>query len=94
MVWPRSCVTSSRTGGYRNASYFRRALPVGYPDALLDILSFLITSDIFNLHSTLYINSASDPIQRKRYVKLVESVRKKGAEVLIFSSMHESGQRE
>ncbi|KAH8118310.1 eRF1 domain 1-domain-containing protein, partial [Phellopilus nigrolimitatus] len=38
-------------------------------------------------------NSASDPVLRKKYVKLVESVRQKGAEVLIFSSMHESGQQ-
>ncbi|THH10224.1 hypothetical protein EW145_g1470 [Phellinidium pouzarii] len=36
---------------------------------------------------------ASDPVLRKKYVKLVESVRQKGAEVLIFSSMHESGQQ-
>lgn len=38
--------------------------------------------------------SANDPAMRKKYVKLVESVRRKGSEVLIFSSMHESGQRE
>ena len=38
--------------------------------------------------------SSSDPIMRRKYVSLVESVREKGAEVLIFSSMHESGQRE
>jgi len=36
---------------------------------------------------------ASDPALRRKYVKLVEDVRKKGAEVLIFSSMHESGQQ-
>ncbi|KAL5508050.1 DOM34 [Sanghuangporus vaninii] len=36
---------------------------------------------------------ASDPVLRKKYVKLVETVRQKGAEVLIFSSMHESGQQ-
>ena len=36
---------------------------------------------------------ASDPKERKKYVQLVEDVRQKGAEVLIFSSMHESGQR-
>lgn len=36
---------------------------------------------------------AKDPAERKKYVKLVESVRQKGAEVLIFSSMHESGQQ-
>lgn len=36
---------------------------------------------------------ASDPAIRKKYVNLVEDVRQKGAEVLMFSSMHESGQR-
>ena len=37
---------------------------------------------------------ASDPVLRKKYVTLVEDVRDKGGEVLMFSSMHESGQRE
>jgi protein pelota len=37
---------------------------------------------------------ASNPAQRKIYVELVETVKGSGAEVLIFSSMHESGQRE
>ncbi|GBE79668.1 eRF1 domain 1-domain-containing protein [Sparassis latifolia] len=36
---------------------------------------------------------ANDPVLRKKYVSLVESVRQKGGEVLIFSSMHESGQQ-
>ncbi|KIJ70070.1 hypothetical protein HYDPIDRAFT_171984 [Hydnomerulius pinastri MD-312] len=36
---------------------------------------------------------ASEPKTRKRYVALVESVQQKGAEVVIFSSMHESGQQ-
>ncbi|KZT41175.1 hypothetical protein SISSUDRAFT_1117844 [Sistotremastrum suecicum HHB10207 ss-3] len=36
---------------------------------------------------------ASDPAVRKKYVQLVESVQGKGAEVLTFSSMHESGQQ-
>lgn len=36
---------------------------------------------------------ASDPVERKKYVALVEDVRDKGGEVLMFSSMHESGQR-
>ncbi|KAG8931591.1 Translation factor pelota [Tulasnella sp. 417] len=31
--------------------------------------------------------------ERKKYVELVESVKQKGGEVLIFSSMHESGQQ-
>lgn len=36
---------------------------------------------------------AGDPEVRKRYVSLVEDVREKRGEVLMFSSMHESGQR-
>lgn len=36
---------------------------------------------------------ASDPVLRKKYVSIVEEVRNKGGEVLIFSSMHESGQQ-
>ena len=36
---------------------------------------------------------AGDPVVRKRYVSIVEDVREKRGEVLIFSSMHESGQR-
>lgn len=36
---------------------------------------------------------ASDPVLRKKYVTLVEDVRDKGGEVLMFSSMHESGQQ-
>jgi hypothetical protein len=37
--------------------------------------------------------SSSDVNERKRYVSLVESVREKRGEVVIFSSMHETGQR-
>jgi len=36
---------------------------------------------------------ASDVKERKRYVALVDSVREKRGEVLIFSSMHETGQQ-
>lgn len=36
---------------------------------------------------------ASDPVQRKRFINLVEGVRQKGGEVFVFSSMHETGQR-
>ncbi|KAJ7590994.1 eRF1 domain 1-domain-containing protein [Mycena floridula] len=36
---------------------------------------------------------ASNPETRKKYVLLVEAVQNKGAEVVIFSSMHESGQQ-
>ncbi|KAI0081703.1 pelota [Panus rudis PR-1116 ss-1] len=46
---------------------------------------------------TLLISDAlfrsSDTTTRKKYVALVEDVRQKGGEVLIFSSMHESGQQ-
>lgn len=47
--------------------------------------TLLISDDLFR---------SSDPVQRKVYVELVEGVKAKNAEVLIFSSMHESGQRE
>lgn len=40
------------------------------------------------------VNRSSDPTTRKSYVSLVEAVQHKGGEVVIFSSMHESGQRE
>ncbi|KAF7355426.1 Protein DOM34-like protein [Mycena sanguinolenta] len=36
---------------------------------------------------------ASNPEVRKKYVELVEAVQQKGGEVVIFSSMHESGQQ-
>ncbi|KAJ7684060.1 eRF1 domain 1-domain-containing protein [Mycena rosella] len=36
---------------------------------------------------------ASNPVIRKKYVGLVEAVQQKGGEVVIFSSMHESGQQ-
>lgn len=37
---------------------------------------------------------STDVAQRRRYVEMVEAVRERGGEALIFSSMHESGQRE
>jgi hypothetical protein len=37
---------------------------------------------------------STDPVKRRKYVDMVEAVRSKGGEALIFSSMHESGQRE
>ncbi|WWC70401.1 mRNA surveillance protein pelota [Kwoniella pini CBS 10737] len=46
--------------------------------------TLLISDDLFR---------SSDPIKRNHYVEMVESVRSKGGEVLIFSSMHESGQQ-
>ncbi len=36
---------------------------------------------------------SSDPTTRNRYVEMVEAVRSRGGESLIFSSMHESGQQ-
>ncbi|TFK29385.1 pelota [Coprinopsis marcescibilis] len=36
---------------------------------------------------------SSDPVTRKKYVNVVEAVQSKGGEVVIFSSMHESGQQ-
>ncbi|KAI0750755.1 eRF1 domain 1-domain-containing protein [Daedaleopsis nitida] len=36
---------------------------------------------------------SSDPALRKKFVGIVEDVKQKGGEVLIFSSMHESGQQ-
>ncbi|KAF8621680.1 hypothetical protein AX15_007693 [Amanita polypyramis BW_CC] len=36
---------------------------------------------------------SSDPVKRKEFVSLVEGVQQKGGEVLVFSSMHESGQQ-
>ncbi|EAU84885.2 pelota [Coprinopsis cinerea okayama7 len=36
---------------------------------------------------------SSDPATRKKYVEVVEAVQAKGGEVVIFSSMHESGQQ-
>ncbi|KAJ7781113.1 eRF1 domain 1-domain-containing protein [Mycena metata] len=46
--------------------------------------TLLISDDLFR---------ASDPVTRKKYVGLVEAVQQKGGEVVIFSSMHESGQQ-
>ncbi|KIM46071.1 hypothetical protein M413DRAFT_441135 [Hebeloma cylindrosporum] len=46
--------------------------------------TLLISDDLFR---------ASDPVTRKQYVHLVEAVQQKGGEVVIFSSMHESGQQ-
>ena len=39
------------------------------------------------------LDRAQNVAQRKRYVKLVDSVRECGGEVKIFSSMHISGER-
>jgi hypothetical protein len=39
------------------------------------------------------MTSASEPSIRHHYVEMVEAVRSRGGEALIFSSMHESGQQ-
>ncbi|KAL0949423.1 hypothetical protein HGRIS_009484 [Hohenbuehelia grisea] len=44
--------------------------------------TLLISDDLFR---------SSDPTTRKNYVAMVEGVQQKGGEVIIFSSMHESG---
>ncbi|WVW83705.1 mRNA surveillance protein pelota [Kwoniella bestiolae CBS 10118] len=46
--------------------------------------TLLISDDLFR---------SSDPSTRNHYVQMVEAVRSKGGEALIFSSMHESGQQ-
>ncbi|OCF36702.1 mRNA surveillance protein pelota [Kwoniella heveanensis CBS 569] len=46
--------------------------------------TLLISDDLFR---------SSDPATRTHYVEMVESVRARGGEALIFSSMHESGQQ-
>ncbi|KAK1924418.1 pelota [Papiliotrema laurentii] len=46
--------------------------------------TLLISDDLFR---------SSDPATRNRYVEMVEAVRARGGESLIFSSMHESGQQ-
>lgn len=56
----------------------------------------LFRSVLFNVCLGIILNvsfSASNPETRKKYVGLVEAVQQKGGEVVIFSSMHESGQR-
>ena len=50
----------------------------------LSIDSLLVTDELFR---------ASDVKTRKRYVRLVESVRENGGQVYVFSSMHVSGQQ-
>jgi protein pelota len=42
----------------------------------------------------LILSRSNDFSRRQKFVKLVEDVKKFGAEVVIFSSMHESGERE
>eukprot|EP00568_Trieres_chinensis_P013041 CAMPEP_0183299918 /NCGR_PEP_ID=MMETSP0160_2-20130417/6500_1 /TAXON_ID=2839 ORGANISM="Odontella Sinensis, Strain Grunow 1884" /NCGR_SAMPLE_ID=MMETSP0160_2 /ASSEMBLY_ACC=CAM_ASM_000250 /LENGTH=416 /DNA_ID=CAMNT_0025462243 /DNA_START=279 /DNA_END=1526 /DNA_ORIENTATION=- len=53
-------------------------------DTELAVESLLVTDALFR---------SSDVVTRKKYVQLVESVRDNGGEVLIFSSLHVSGQQ-
>jgi protein pelota len=46
--------------------------------------TLLISDDLFR---------SADPATRTHYVEMVEAVRSRGGEALIFSSMHESGQQ-
>jgi protein pelota len=63
--------------------------------------TLLISDELFRrvpypMHELTSTNDAyrsSDVNERKKYVALVESVREKRGEVIIFSSMHETGQR-
>jgi len=53
----------------------------------------LLLNNLDGLSLTIQNPRSSDPVQRKRFIRIVEGVREKGGEVLIFSSMHESGQQ-
>ena len=81
MVWPRPCLPCSRPRGYWNSFDLGRAVQVRD-----DLSRSILPPD--------GLLRASDPGIRKKYVAMVEAVQQKGGEVLIFSSMHESGQRE
>lgn len=81
MVWPRSCSVGCRSRGHWDIADIGRSLPVCHA------IFLRLNADLIN-------SSSSDSALRKNYVSLVEGVRDKNAEVLIFSSMHESGQRE
>lgn len=50
----------------------------------LAIQTLLVTDELFR---------SADPIKRKQYVDLVESVKQNGGDVKIFSSMHVSGEQ-
>ena len=52
---------------------------------------FLLSFTLSSLWSLT--GSASEPSIRHHYVEMVEAVRARGGEALIFSSMHESGQQ-
>ena len=48
---------------------------------------------VFDAFRADHLLRSSDPVLRKRFNTLVDSVRQTGGEVFVFSSMHESGQR-
>lgn len=81
VVRSRPCPIGRRPRCYRNVVDIRRIVPVW--------------KNISEVSAAILIRQyrASDPLERKKYVALVERVQRKGGEVLRFSSMHESGQR-
>lgn len=58
-----------------------------------DELFRFVINDAYIEWQLIMPDRSSDVNERKKYVALVESVREKHGEVLIFSSMHETGQR-
>lgn len=68
--------------------------PIGVPSGLFWYRTTCSGQRHTNRHSRLLIPCrSSDPVQRKKYVEMTDGIREKGGEVLIFSSMHETGQR-
>lgn len=56
-------------------------------------MKFIIKTFYFNTYICGWFCRAQNVAQRKRFVKLVDSVRECGGDVKIFSSMHISGER-
>ena len=81
MVRSRPRPIGRRPWCYRNITDIRWIVPV------CKNISEIFAASLTHRHR------ASDPLERKKYVALVEGVQRKGGEVLRFSSMHESGQR-
>lgn len=61
-------------------------------DNLFRYVPHLISISITHIQP-LTLLSSSEPSIRHHYVEMVEAVRARGGEALIFSSMHESGQQ-
>lgn len=58
-----------------------------------ECLKTFIKKDFIFIHICCWFCRAQNVAQRKRFVKLVDSVRECGGDVKIFSSMHISGER-